>query len=139
MKSGLTLAIPCRADEPGLSATLESLFVACQHAQLPSRLLSDLVICINGLKPGETCTPLTAVHDFCARHGLPVTEVWLEPNERSATCGVQVSVPSSFAREACPERSCRSQDERETEPQHESISPHSVPLPQGEGETVFKR
>ena len=78
MKGGLTLAIPCRVDEPGLSATLESLVVACQHAQLPPRLISDLVVCINGLKPGETCAPLTAVRDFCARHDVPVEEVWLE-------------------------------------------------------------
>lgn len=77
MKGGLTLAIPCRADEPGLSATLESLVVACQHPQLLSRLISDLVICINGLKPGEPCAPLTAARDCGTQYGMPVEEVWL--------------------------------------------------------------
>ena len=77
MKSDLTLALPCRADEPGLSATLESLFAACQHPQLPPQLIGEFVICINGLRPGETCPPLLAVHDFCDRHGVQVEETWL--------------------------------------------------------------
>ncbi|MBI3796939.1 MAG: hypothetical protein HY268_08220 [Deltaproteobacteria bacterium] len=80
----LTLAIPCRADEPRLTATLESLFAACQPPQLPPGLVSELMICINGLKPGESCPPLVAVRDFCQRHGVPREEVWLEPNARPA-------------------------------------------------------
>ena len=84
MKGGLTLAIPCRADEPGLAATLESLFIACQHSQLPPQLVSEFVICINGLKEGENCAPLAAVRDFCARQGLSIRELWLpEPSVRT--------------------------------------------------------
>ena len=94
MKADLTLAIPCRADEPGLTATLESLFVACQHPQLPARLISELLICINGLQAVETCPPLMAVRDFCNRHRVPMEEIWLEPNERSTQCEAQVFVSS---------------------------------------------
>jgi cellulose synthase/poly-beta-1,6-N-acetylglucosamine synthase-like glycosyltransferase len=94
MKGELTLAIPCRADEPGLTATLESLFAACQHRQLPPRLISECIICINGLTPGEMCPPFMAVRDFCDRHGMPIEEVWLEPNERP-TQGEAQSVVSS--------------------------------------------
>ncbi len=126
MKGGLTLAIPCRVDEPGLSATLESLFVACQHPQLPPRLISDLVVCINGLKPGETCAPLTAVRDFCARHDVPVEEVWLEPNEQATRDGTQTFVPSPLAGKACPESFDYAQDRLCRRGQDE-----------GEGELVF--
>jgi len=84
MTAGLSLAIPCRADEPGLDATLESLLEACRHSQLPPQLLREVVICINGLKLEEVCAPLTAVREFCARLGVPVEEVWVEPDDRQA-------------------------------------------------------
>jgi len=147
MKGDLTLAIPCRADEPGLTATLESLFAACQHPQLPPRLISELVICINGLKPEETCAPLMAVRDFCARHGVPMEEAWLEPDERSTRDGTQVFAPSSLVGEVCPEPfdfaqnrlRRRSQHGGETGLQHEWTPPHSVLLPQREREPVLDR
>ncbi len=145
MKGGLTLAIPCRADEPGLTATLESLFAACQHPQLPPRLISELVICINGLKPEETCVPLRAVRDFCARHGVPMEEVWLEPNERPTRDEAQDLVLSPTRGEACPEPfdfaqdrlRRRSQDGEEKGLQHEWMAPAPIPPPQGEREPVL--
>jgi cellulose synthase/poly-beta-1,6-N-acetylglucosamine synthase-like glycosyltransferase len=96
MKGDLTLAIPCRADEPGLTATLESLLAACQHPQLPPRLLSELLICINGLKPGEICPPLVAVRDFCNRQRVPMEEVWLEPSGRPTQGEARGFVSSAF-------------------------------------------
>ena len=102
MKGELTLAIPCRADEPGLTATLESLFSACQHRQLPPRLISECIICINGLNPREMCPPLVAVRDFCNRHGTPIEEVWLEPNQRPAQ-GEARSVGSSPVGKSLPD------------------------------------
>jgi len=77
MDGFLTLGIPCRVDEPGLEGTLESLLAACQHPELPAGLMVEMVICINGLRREEGCLPLTSVRDFCARHGVPVKEVWL--------------------------------------------------------------
>jgi cellulose synthase/poly-beta-1,6-N-acetylglucosamine synthase-like glycosyltransferase len=78
MTDSLILAVPCRADEPGLEATLESLYAACRHPQLPPQLMKELVVCLNGVKQGKPYVPLTAVRDFCTRHGLPVAEGWIE-------------------------------------------------------------
>ena len=129
MRSDLTLAIPCRADEPGLAATLESLFAACQHPQLPPGLVGELVVCINGVKPGETCRPLGAVRDFCARREVPVEEVWLEPDGKPTKCEAQIFVPSPLVGEG--------QDGGETGSRYEWRPPHPVPLPRGEREPVL--
>ena len=145
MKGDLTLAVPCRVDEPGLAATLESLFAACQHPQLPPRLISELVVCINGLKPGETCVPLMAVRDFCAQHEVPVEEVWLEPNERPTRDETRVFVPSPRVGEACPEPfdfaqdrlRQRDQEGEEAGLRHEWTPSHPVSFPQGEQEPVL--
>jgi len=79
MDSLLTVAVPCRADEPGLAEALESLFAACQPPQLPPGLGIEVVICINGPGRGEGCLARTAVRDFCACHQLMVKEVWFNP------------------------------------------------------------
>jgi len=80
MNEGLSLAIPCRADEPGLGATLESLYVACQHSVLPAGLIRELLVCINGVEAESANAPRVAVRDFCARHDIPLREA----NETSA-------------------------------------------------------
>ncbi len=51
----LSLTIPCRADEPGLGNTLESLFAAGLSTQLPSGCVRELLICINGVGPDQPC------------------------------------------------------------------------------------
>jgi hypothetical protein len=79
MNKRLSVAIPCRVDEPGLGATLESLGVACGHSVLPAGLMAELVICINGVTPGTICVPLVAVRDFCTGYQVPLEECWLEP------------------------------------------------------------
>jgi hypothetical protein len=89
----LTLAIPCRADEPGLAGTLESLWVACQHPQLQVDGPIEAVICLNGVRPKHACPPLGAVRDFCARRGIALEEVWEEG--RVARAGVDASSAGS--------------------------------------------
>ena len=83
MNETLSVAIPCRADEPGLAATLESLSVACQHRALPAGVVGELVICINGVDKGTVSAPTTAVHNFCHRHRVAVEEMWIEPSGSS--------------------------------------------------------
>lgn len=73
----LSLTIPCRADEPGLGSTLESLFAAGLSTQLPSGCVRELLICINGVGPDRPCPPLLAVRDFCARHAIAIQEIAL--------------------------------------------------------------
>lgn len=77
MPDSLSVAIPCRSSEPGLLATLESLYEACSHPELPQGLTSELLICINGIRPGEECPPLVAVQEFCQRFGVQHEEIWL--------------------------------------------------------------
>lgn len=79
MTGTFSVAIPCRADEPGLETTLESLSVACQHHKLPAGLIIELIICINSVQPGAVCVPLYAARHFCATHGVLLKEVWLDP------------------------------------------------------------
>ena len=77
----LSLTIPCRADEPDLGSTLESLLTACLSPQLPVGCVRELLICINGVGPDRACPepsrracpPLLAVRDFCARHAIADT------------------------------------------------------------------
>jgi len=104
MITTLSVAIPCRADEPGLETTLESLSIACQDFRLPPSLLPDLVICINSLQPGDVCVPLTVARDFCVRYGVPSEEIWLASSEQTTTDRGQSTYPSSFT-EASQERS----------------------------------
>ena len=80
MSDSLSLAIPCRADEPGLSATLASLYEACQPLLLPPRLIEELVICINGFTRGTSCASLLAARTFCAQHNIVLTEIWVGPD-----------------------------------------------------------
>jgi hypothetical protein len=79
MNGGLSLAIPCRVDEPGLGATLRSLYAACQHPLLPEKLVQELTICINGATPGTQCPPSVAVRAFCIEHNIPLQELWISP------------------------------------------------------------
>lgn len=95
MTGGFSLAIPCRADEPGLGATLESLLAACHHAQLPLQCVREVVICINGLKCGAPCAPLAAVHECAARRGLAVKEIWPEQEEQATEPEVRTFLPAS--------------------------------------------
>ncbi len=81
----LSLAIPCRADEPDLGSTLESLFAASLSPQLPSGCVRELLICINGVGPDQPCPPLLAVRDFCARHAISLREIGLSSAEQAQT------------------------------------------------------
>lgn len=89
----LSLTIPCRADEPDLGSTLESLFAAGLSTQLPSGCVRELLICINGVGPDQpcpepsrrACPPLLAVRDFCARHAIAIQEIALSSAEQVQT------------------------------------------------------
>ena len=81
----LSLTIPCRADEPDLGSTLESLFAASLSPQLPSGCVRELLICINGGGPDQPSPPLLAVRDFCARHEIPLREITLSSAEQVQT------------------------------------------------------
>ena len=80
----LSLAIPCRADEPGLGSTLDSLLAACRSPELPSACLREILICLNGVTADRPSPPLHAVREFCARHAVGLDEIDLSSaQERS--------------------------------------------------------
>ena len=80
----LSLTIPCRADEPDLGSTLESLLTACLSPQLPVGCARELFICINGVGPDLACPPLLAVRDFCTRHAIAIQEIELSSQSQPA-------------------------------------------------------
>ena len=77
MALSLSLAIPCRADEPDLYSMLESLLPACRSPHLPPGSIRELLICINGVNVGQPCPPLVATRDFCTQNGIPIHEIEL--------------------------------------------------------------
>ena len=85
----LSLVVPCRADEPDLGSTLESLLAASLSPRLPSGCVRELLICINGVGPARpspepsrrACPPLLAVRDFCTRHAISLREIVLSSPE----------------------------------------------------------
>lgn len=113
----LSLTIPCRADEPDLGSTLESLFAASLSPQLPSGCVRELLICINGTGPDRpspeppstsplrgyaqdergrrACPPLLAVRDFCARHVISLREITLSSAEPAQTHKQSQSAPGT--------------------------------------------
>ena len=83
MKSAtVTLGVPCRADEPDLGGTLETLLAAWRRAGLTSGPSAEMVICINGMRGDDDCPPRVAAREVCAGWGLPVSEVWLPAKTR---------------------------------------------------------
>ena len=81
----LSLAIPCRADEPGLGSTLDSLFAACRSPELPSACLREILVCLNGVSAGQASPPLAAVREFCAHHAVSLEEIDLSSAQEGAS------------------------------------------------------
>ncbi|MBI3246141.1 MAG: hypothetical protein HYZ50_06505 [Deltaproteobacteria bacterium] len=81
------MAIPCRADEPGLGDTLVSLYQACLQSASPLPQIAELLICINGVTPGAECSALTATRTFCARNDIPLHERWIADQGRDPEAG----------------------------------------------------
>ncbi len=106
MRRGLSLAIPCRADEPSLVETLESLLIACRYSapQLPP--ITELLICMNGLVPDRECAALTATRAFCRRHDIPLHEYWLADRENSSEVGPAIDA-DLIATDSLPIPMCR--------------------------------
>ncbi len=80
----LSVAIPCRADEPGLAPMLDSLLAACRSSGLPSGCVREVLICLNGVEADCPCGPLRAVRDFCMRHEIAIQEVDLSASQERA-------------------------------------------------------
>jgi hypothetical protein len=69
----VTLALPCRTDEPSLDHTLAAAAGSWRNAPASATHGLELVVCLNGA--GEGTAARAAVHDFAGRHGVEAIEV----------------------------------------------------------------
>jgi hypothetical protein len=83
------VAIPCRADEPGLGPVIDEVLANCERAPFSGESAIELLVCINGVHSDLACQPLVALRERCAAHGLPLKEGcvdrdgWPEPARAS--------------------------------------------------------
>jgi hypothetical protein len=68
----LTLAIPCRADEPELGRTLAAALQSWRAARVGVPL--EVLVCLNGREP-ERAPAFAALEDFAAQQGIPLGRV----------------------------------------------------------------
>ena len=68
----VTVAIPCRTDEPALGRTLEAVRESWQHATESATHRLELLVCLNG---GEAPAPAAALRAFAWAGGAPLAEL----------------------------------------------------------------
>jgi hypothetical protein len=71
----VTVAIPCRADEPNLGPVVDEVLSNCRRAAFSEASTIELLVCINGVSPSGECVPLSEVRERCAVLGIPLTEI----------------------------------------------------------------
>jgi hypothetical protein len=69
----ITLAVPCRTDEPALGRTLAAAWASWQAASQVETHVLEVIVCLNG--PVSDCGALRDLRAFAAAHGAPLTEV----------------------------------------------------------------
>jgi len=71
----VTLAVPCRADEPALGRTLEAAAASWRRAAESVTNRLELLVCLNGAEVGQ---PLAELRAFATAAGAPLAEVDLD-------------------------------------------------------------
>jgi hypothetical protein len=74
----VTVAIPCRADEPGLAAVVDAVLANCGAAGFLERSRVELLVCVNGAGAPSDSPPVLALRERCAAHGIPLEEIRLD-------------------------------------------------------------
>jgi len=69
----VTLAVPCRTDEPALRRTLDAAWASWQAAAQAETHILEVIVCLNG--PAADCEALRDLRAFAAAHGTPLAEV----------------------------------------------------------------
>jgi hypothetical protein len=85
----VTIAVPCRADEPGLRVVLDDILAQCRTAPLSRARVIELLFCINGITPGAAARPVSALREGCAAHGIPLAEEWIAADDVPASAGAR--------------------------------------------------
>jgi len=83
----VTVAIPCRADEPSLGLVVDEVMANCRRAAFWGRTAIELLVCVNGAQRRRDARPIETFRERCRAHGMPLEEVWLcgEPTPAPAT------------------------------------------------------
>jgi len=71
----VTLAIPCRTDEPALGRTLVAAADGWRRVSGPAARALEVLVCLNG---GDGAGPLRDLRHFAERGGVPLAEVDLD-------------------------------------------------------------
>jgi hypothetical protein len=82
----VTVAIPCRADEPSLGLVVDQVLANCRRAAFWGRAPLELLVCVNGAQRRRDARPIETLRERCRAHGVPLDEVWL--------CGNRTPTPA---------------------------------------------
>jgi hypothetical protein len=74
----VTLAVPCRSDEPALERTLDAALASWRHAAQASSHRLEVLVCVNGDRADE---PRRALRAFATRTDAPLAELDLDAAE----------------------------------------------------------
>jgi cellulose synthase/poly-beta-1,6-N-acetylglucosamine synthase-like glycosyltransferase len=77
----VTVAIPCRADEPGLTLTIEEVLVNCRRAEFWGRSELELLVLVNGPERRADARPVDAFRRWCDARSIPFERVDLDAGE----------------------------------------------------------
>jgi hypothetical protein len=84
--SRITVAVPCRADEPSLGLVVDQIMAGCRRAAFWGRAALELLVCVNGAERRKDARPIETFRERCRAHGLPLEETWL--------CGERTPAPA---------------------------------------------
>jgi len=82
----VTVAIPCRADEPSLGLVVDQIMANCRRAAFWQRTALELLVCVNGAQRRRDAHPIETLRERCRAHGIPLDEVWV--------CGARSPIPT---------------------------------------------
>lgn len=91
----VTVAVPCRVDEPSLHVVFEQIVAQCRQQPLATVPSIELLFCVNGSAIGGDCPPLQALRGGCATEDIPLSEEWVAADAIPAPVAPR---PSRFAR-----------------------------------------
>jgi hypothetical protein len=73
----VTVAIPCRADEPSLGLVIDQVMANCRRAAFWGRGPLELLVCVNGAQRRKDAHPIETFRSRCRALGAPLDEIWL--------------------------------------------------------------
>lgn len=73
----VTVAIPCRADEPSLGLVIDQVMANCRRAAFWGRAAFELLVCVNGAQRRKDARPIETFRERCRAHDMPLEEVWV--------------------------------------------------------------